>query len=463
MKVKRVLQINIYKENEFCIIDKLSFKSKNVYNYGNYLIRQIFIITSHLAKGEEIDQEQQQLLDNINNKVDNYNKFKLNNLQKKQAKGKCLDKKYKPLEYFNRDHKYIPYDFLDYLMKNTDCFKDLGSSSSQQTLRILDKNWKSFFASIKDYSKNPDKYLGRPKLPKYKNPEKGRFPLYLSNNQFKFKEGYLYFCWTPLKCLNNKIEINIQGRPMQLRFLPRYNKYIMELVYEIEVQEKKVSQNRIIGIDVGLNNLAAVVNNINKEPFAINGHPLKSINQYYNKEKARLQSEIKKKNNRYWSLRLQKLEDKRFNKIKDYMHKASKYIVDWCVKNNIDTIIIGKNDGWKQKSNMSKKVNQSFIQIPFTMLISQVSYKAETYGMNIIESEESYTSGTSFLDEELPIKENYNESRRVYRGLFKSNKGVEINADINGAYQIIHKVVPNIIDIIDGMGKIGLHPKIINC
>ena len=139
------------------------------------------------------------------------------------------------------------------------------------------------------------------------------------------------------------------------------------------------------------------------------------------------------------------------------MHKTSKEIINWCIENNIDTLIVGKNKNWKQESKMSKKVNQSFIGIPHAILIQMIQYKAENIGINFIEIEESYTSGTSFLDGELPIKENYNKSRRIYRGLFKTKGGVLINADLNGAYQIMKKVFPDI-----NIEKPELHPKIIN-
>lgn len=134
---------------------------------------------------------------------------------------------------------------------------------------------------------------------------------------------------------------------------------------------------------------------------------------------------------------------KRNNKIKNYMHKASKMVMDYCVENNIDTIITGNNPEWKQNSTMRKKVNQTFVQIPYENFINMVQYKAEDIGIKVILTNESYTSGTSFLDNELPCKQNYNKSRRVKRGLFKSNSGKLINSDVNGSLQIIKKVIPN--------------------
>lgn len=138
------------------------------------------------------------------------------------------------------------------------------------------------------------------------------------------------------------------------------------------------------------------------------------------------------------------LQKKRNRKIDDYLHKASKIVVDRCVEQNISTIVIGKNKNWKQESKLSKRVNQNFVQLPFARLIQMIEYKAKEYGIAVILTEESYTSGTSFLDGEAPTKENYNKSRRVHRGLFKANDGKLINADINGAFQIMRKVFPNV-------------------
>ena len=141
------------------------------------------------------------------------------------------------------------------------------------------------------------------------------------------------------------------------------------------------------------------------------------------------------------------------------MHNASKFIIDYCLRNNFDTIIIGKNDEWKQKIGLGKRINQNFIQIPFESLIHKIQYKAENIGIKVILTEESYTSGTSFLDYELPIKENYNKNRRVKRGLFQSSNHL-INADLNASYQIIKKVFPNA--FADGIEGVGLHPVRIN-
>ena len=143
-----------------------------------------------------------------------------------------------------------------------------------------------------------------------------------------------------------------------------------------------------------------------------------------------------------------------------FLHKASKNVIDYCIGLNIDTIVIGLNKTWKQECNIGKVNNQNFVQIPYDALINKIKYKAEDIGIKVIMTEESYTSGTSFIDGELPIKDNYDKSRRVHRGLFKSNKGILINADLNGAYQIMRKVFPEVNS--DGILGVDFHPVVIN-
>lgn len=397
MIATRVEQHKIKLSSEFGgFIDEYCFKSKNLYNYANYIIRQEFI----------------------------------------------------------NNNKWIRYNELFQLVKESEPYKALGSNVGQGTLRILDKSWKSFFVSIKDWSKNPMKYLGRPKLPKYKSKD-GRFILSLDSNKVKLKDGYIYFAWKPFKKFNNKFKTNVETKILQCRFIPRGSYYEMEVVYEIEVPECMDIVENIASIDMGVDNFVTMVNNIGVQPIVIKGGIIKSINQYCNKKKSKLQSELKIVNKGNWSKALQKLMDKRYEMIKYQMHCISKYIVDWCVLYNIDTLIIGHNDKWKQK----KKGMQNFIYIPYDLFIKMVAYKCENNGIRFITCEESYTSGTSFIDDEKPIKKNYNKNRRVHRGLFVGDNGIEINADVNGAYQIMKKVIPNA--FANGIEGVGLHPIVI--
>ena len=163
----------------------------------------------------------------------------------------------------------------------------------------------------------------------------------------------------------------------------------------------------------------------------------------------------------FWSKKLEEINFKRFKRIKNYMHNTSAYVIKWCIENNIDTLVVGINRKWKQNTNMGKMNNQKFHYIPHNIFINQLKYKCENYGIKYIETEESYTSGTSFLDKEMPVKENYDASRRIKRGLFKSNSSRLINSDVNGSLQIMKKVFPNAFDECYGIEGF-LTPVIIN-
>lgn len=363
---------------------------------------------------------------------------------------------------FTKNNKWLRYNDLDKILKADLEFDDYRqmptAKSAQQILRLLDKNWQSFFKAIKDWSKNRDKYLARPKLPKYK-PKDGKQILILTNQDIKLKEGLLYFpkSFKGFKVKPKFVEKDNFVSFQQVRVIPQYKTFVLELVYNIAIPDTTLSDNgRYLSIDIGLDNLATVVNNKGLKPFVINGKGLKSINKYYNKQVSHYREVAKRMNNRDYTNRMDALTRKRNQKIDDYMHKASKYLVDYALENNFNTIVIGNNKEWKQKSSMSKRVNQSFVGIPHMRFIQMVQYKAQNVGINVILTEESYTSGTSFLDNETPIKENYNKSRRVHRGLFVSNNGKKINADVNGAYQIMRKVFPNVKS--DGIEGVALHP-----
>lgn len=251
----------------------------------------------------------------------------------------------------------------------------------------------------------------------------------------------------------------VTGYHLSTRIVPKGGCYVLEIVYRKEPKILNLDRNRIVSIDLGVNNFVTMVNNIGKQPIVINDKGIKSYNQYWNKEISKYRSIAKKVNGLDWTKRLQMLTTKRNFKMEYFMHCASKWIIDYCIKNNVGTVVIGKNDKWKQECNMGRFANQNFVQIPYEAFINKLQYKCEDYGIQFIKTEESYTSGTSFLDNELPIRDNYNKDRRVYRGLFISNKGIGINADVNGAYQIMRKVFSNITNEIVG---VHLHPIVIN-
>lgn len=409
MIVQRVEKHLIKQNNShYLMLCDFAYKSKNLYNHANYIIRNEFV----------------------------------------------------------KNGKWIRYNELDKLLKADSEFDDYRqmptAKSAQQTLRLVDNNWKSFFKSIKNWSKNKDKYLGRPKLPKYK-PKDRKQILILTNQDARIKEGILCFpkSFKGFKIKPKFVEKDNVVSFQQVRIIPQYKSFVIELVYNIEISDTTLSDNgRYLSIDIGLDNLATVVNNKGLKPFVINGKGLKSINKYYNKQVSHYREVAKRMNNKDYTNKMDSLTRKRNHKIDDYMHKASKYVIDYALENNFDTIVIGNNKGWKQKSSMSKKVNQSFVGIPHMRFVQMIQYKAQNAGLNVILTEESYTSGTSYLDNEESIKENYNKARRVYRGLFVSNEGIRINADVNGAYQIMKKVFPKV--KADGIEGVALHPVVVN-
>lgn len=380
--VNRVEQHQINKNHPmFKVIDEFCFRSKNLYNAANYIIRQEFI--------------------NNNN--------------------------------------YIKYRDMDKMLQQTDEYKKLMSQASQCTLQVLDRNWKSFFEAIKDWSNHPEKYLGRPKLPKYKKKD-GRFTWFLKNNQTYIKDGYLNF---RLRAFDGyKFKTNAKGRLISVRFVPKGSIYIMEIVTEVQVPSITREFKSVCSIDLGVNNLVTMTNNIGLQPIIINGKGLKSINQHYNKRKAKIQSELKTRHEQNWSRKLDQITLKRNNRIKNIMHHVSHFIVKYCLNNSIDTLVVGLNKTWKQECKLSDKVTQNFTYIPYDLLIKQLEYKCQDNAIMLVVTNEQYTSGTSFLDSEEPIKENYDKSRRIVRGLFKSNNGTLINSDVNGSLQIMKKVFP---------------------
>ena len=397
---------HLIKQNHeyFSMLCDFSHKSKNLYNHANYLVRNEFV----------------------------------------------------------KKDKWIRYGEMDKILKEDlefDDYKQMPTAqSAQQVLRLLEKDWKSFFKAIKDWPVHKEKYLGRPKLPKYK-PKDGKHILILTNQNVKLKDGVLCFPKTfgGFTVKPRFIELDNFVSFQQVRFLPQYKAFVMELIYSIEVPDTVLKDNgRYLSIDIGLDNLATVVNNVGVKPIVINGKGLKSINKYYNKKMSHYREAAKRMNHKDYTNRMDKLTRKRNCKIDDYMHKASQYLIHNALSNNINTIVIGNNKEWKQKSSMSKVVNQSFIGLPHKKFIEMIQYKAQNVGINVIVTEESYTSGTSFLDKEEPTKENYNKKRRIERGLFVSDKGIRINADVNGAYQIMKKVFPNV--YADGIEGVALHP-----
>ena len=232
--------------------EEITFASKNLYNLSNYYMRQVFIACDKIKNNILVNNEQTKFLEEINKKVNDYNKFKENNSKNKS-------KKIKKLNFFGADNKSIKYDFLNFLMKNTPEYKNLYAQISQQCLKLLEKNWKSFFNSIKDWKRNPAKYSGKPKLPKYLK-KNGKNIIILTNQLVRYHGNELIF---PKRIGNFKFKTQISGKFQQVRILPRNNSFVIEVIYRKQVPELKNNNKKYVGVDLGVNNLAALTNSEN--------------------------------------------------------------------------------------------------------------------------------------------------------------------------------------------------------
>lgn len=303
--------------------------------------------------------------------------------------------------------------------------------------QLVDKNFKSFFSLLK--LNKSGKYNKPIHIPGYLDKIKGRQVTTYTQQALSFKHcGYVKLSGTNIEIKTSKQNIKF------VRIVPKNGYIVVEVGYELEAMPICYNNNKYAVIDLGINNLATITSNIHN-PIIISGKPLKSINQYYNKQVAYYKSILQTVNNQFTSSRLESLGRIRNNKISDYLHKASRYIVNHLVSNNINTLIIGYNKGWKQDTDIGDKNNQNFVQIPFLKFVRMLEYKCQLKGITVIRQEESYTSKCSFIDKDYIPTYGVDDDlfkptgRRVYRGLYKSQKGICINADVNGSYNILRK------------------------
>jgi len=340
------------------------------------------------------------------------------------------------------------------ILKESKNYKALPAQTAQQILRIVDRNWNAFFKALRSWKIHPEKFLSQPQIPHYKKKD-GKFVLVFTNQQAKLKDGWLIIL---PRLLGLKVKTRIKNGLKQVRIIPKGIGYVIEIVYEKVIKVTERNKNRIVGIDIGVRNLITMVNNIGKQPIVVKGGVVKSINQFYNKEKARIQSVYDMQGIKYGN-KMQKLSVKRERKLNDFFHKVSRFIVDWCADHNIGTIVVGHNDNWKQKVNIGRRNNQNFVQIPFGKLIQQIGYKAEEKGIELRKQEESHTSKCSFLDDETVEHHGKYIGNRKSRGIFRTVKGILINADVNAGYNIIKKAILKAFDkYVDGIEGVALHP-----
>ncbi|HEY4036723.1 MAG TPA: transposase [Ktedonobacteraceae bacterium] len=396
-------------DSRYAAIDKAAFASKNLYNAALYEIRQSFI----------------------------------------------------------HQGKYLYYNQMDKSMQRHEAYRALPSKVSQQVLKLLDKNWKSFFAALEAYREDPSKFLGCPTLPGYKDKTHGRNVLVYTIQAIslkKFKKGVIKPSGLPIEIKTKRKHID------QVRIVPRNGHYVIEVVYEQEEVQAEVNPAFMAAVDIGVNNLVALTSNKSGFiPRIVNGGPIKSINQFYNKQRERFQKKMS--TNHPASRQLENITNKRTRRIDHYMHTTSKRLIDVLVAEGIGTLIIGKNPCWKQDPTMHKKDKQHFVQLPHARFIDMLCYKARLVGIQVILQEESYTSKASFLDlDPIPTygkvaSEPVFSGRRVKRGMYKAANGRKINADVNGSYNIMRKASPNVFwsngveDVNEVLASLVVHPE----
>lgn len=358
-------------------------------------------------------------------------------------------------QYYFREKKYLSYQNNYAVLKTSENYKLLNSNMAQQILKEVDGSFKSFFGLLK--KKNKGMYNAKVKIPSY-----------LPKNSFttlvigfvRLNEDTLIIPYSnSFKKNHKKILIKIPpillGKKIkEIRIIPKFNARFFEVQYTYEVQEEQrnLDKTHALAIDFGINNLATCVTNKGRS-FIIDGKKLKSINQWFNKENARLQSiKDKQKYGKKPTLRQKYLYSSRNNKVNDYMSKTARKIINYCLENNIGTLVCGYNETFQRNSNIGKANNQTFVNIPFGKLREKLEYLCKLYNLRFVEQEESYTSKSSFFDMDILPKFEIDKpqtysflGKRIKRGLYQTSKGYILNADVNGALNILRK--SNVVDL----------------
>lgn len=360
---------------------------------------------------------------------------------------------YNVRQHYFQEKQYLRYEANYHEMKNCESYKLLNSNISQQTLKDVDVMFKSFFALIK-LAKQGKYEFRHIRLPNYL-PKNGYFNLTISQIRLRqdnfltipfsnaFKEKYKGI---------NKIQIKIpkvleDKKIKMIKIIPKFNARFFEIQYTYEIQEEdiKLNTNNALAIDLGVNNLCTCVTNTGKS-FIVDGKKLKSINQFFNKYNAKLQSIKDKQHIKRQTKQQYLISHKRKNRVDDYINKTCRYIINYCLSNDIGTLVIGYNQSFQCKTNLGKKNNQIFTQLSFGKIREKLEYLCKRYNINYILQEESYTSKASFFDnDDLPIYNMDNpqtykfSGKRVKRGLYQTKDGYRFNADCNGALNILRK------------------------
>ena len=360
---------------------------------------------------------------------------------------------YQIRQHFFATHQYLRYEENYHLCKGNENYKLLQAGISQQILRICDRSFKSFFALLG--KKKSGDYSKKVRIPHYRN-KGGKYLLVLSTNAINIKNGYLTVPMSrafakqhaDLDAIRIPVPERIADKHInEVRIVPVLNGRTLKIqyCYEQEAEPQNLNAGNALAIDVGLDNLASCVTTTGTS-FIVDGRKIKSINQWYNRQIAHYASIKDHQNIKGFTARMSRITDKRNRQVTDYMHKVARCIVDFCIANDIGTIIAGHNIDQKQSVNMGKANNQKFVQIPFDQLRTYLKCLCGRYGIAYIETEESYTSKASFLDgDDIPVFDAKNpytgtfSGKRVRRGLYRTKENTLVNADINGACNIAKK------------------------
>ena len=358
---------------------------------------------------------------------------------------------YNVRQHYLQEKQYLRYEANYHELKNSKNYKLLNSNMAQQTLKNVDSMFKSFFALIK-LAKQGKYNFKHIRLPKYlyKN---GYSNLVIA--QFRIKEDNILtipYSNTFKKKYETKIQIKVpkileDKKIKEIQIIPKFNARFFEIQYTYEIQEENINlnTNNALAIDLGVNNLCTCVTNTGKS-FIIDGKKLKSINQFFNKQNTKLQSIKDKQNIKQQTKQQYLISRKRKNRVDDYINKTCRYIINYCLANDIGTLIIGYNQSFQNKTNLGKKTNQIFTQLPFGKIREKLEYLCKRYNINYVLQEESYTSKASFFDnDELPVYNMDNpqmyefSGKRIQRGLYQTKSNYCFNADCNGALNILRK------------------------
>lgn len=387
------------------------------------------------------------------------------------AKNLANEAIYNIRQHYFEEGKYLNYWSNYFLLKDSLNYKLLNANMAQQIIREVDRSFKSFFALIK-LSKQGKYYSSKIRLPHY-YPKDGFATLIIS--VFRFNDNKLTIPFSlGYKQTHKPVTITIppillDKTVKEIRILPRSNARFFEIhyVYEKDIIQRNLNKQNALALDLGVNNLVTAVSNSGKS-FIIDGKRLKSINQWFNKENARLQSVKDKQHLSKQSTNRQKaLSRKRSSRVNDYISKTALQVIDYCISNDIGTLVVGYNTEFQLNSNIGRRNNQNFVNIPFGQLRNKLSYLCELNSIDYIEQEESYTSKASFWDkDEIPV---YNNDKpktykfsgdRVYRGLYKTASGKLLNADVNGALNIMRKSSVVSIDALYSRGEVDTPMRI---